>query len=240
MTTHVTDLIEDPLLAALATHWSDVLRYADADAQRRIVDLVRRGGEDDPVDVRAELAEELLILLPAEHPLLAVIGSGLLGRDTPGRTDLTELARAFEQLRGRALAVLVPHPVSTLDEAEYEGDPTEPVDDWFDVEVRSRLLALPGLDRAPTPDEGDVAGLLLLPHPGRGWRLPAFQLGPVGRPHDVVLEVNGLLDADRDPWGVACWWVDVHAGLDRAPADLLGRGMDDLIRAAVASSLETD
>jgi hypothetical protein len=47
--------------------------------------------------------------------------------------------------------------------------------------------------------------------------------------------VNELLDAAADPWGVLCWWVDPHAGLDGAPADLLGAHEDTLLLRAAAA-----
>lgn len=64
---------------------------------------------------------------------------------------------------------------------------------------------------------------------------PAFQF-TVGHGHQVVLpvvaEVNQLLDAASDPWGVASWWLSPSGIADdsRSPAQLAvdGRHADDL------------
>ncbi len=120
------------------------------------------------------------------------------------------------------------------------GESTEP--DWLDQlgqEVRERLLALASLSPAEVRGRGvdpDDSGLIRLRRPERGSQLPAFQLPafqfqPVGGgpPWPVVTRVNRLLDARTDPWGVTCWWVDPHARMAAAPADLLGTGQDDLL-----------
>ena len=53
----------------------------------------------------------------------------------------------------------------------------------------------------------------------------------------MVLAVNRLLDADEDPWGVADWWLGGNARLGAVPAQLLGRGHDDLLAAAARAVL---
>ena len=51
-------------------------------------------------------------------------------------------------------------------------------------------------------------------------------------------EINELLDAAGDPWGIACWWVDPHERLDTAPAALLGRDEDAVLRLAAKTAGE--
>jgi hypothetical protein len=96
--------------------------------------------------------------------------------------------------------------------------------------VRDRLLAEPALTEADVRRRGtDPAdsGLIRLPAYEDGTVLPRFQFaGPAARPWPAVLEVNGLLGADRDPWGVADWWLSPNAWLGAAPARLLGTGRD--------------
>ena len=79
--------------------------------------------------------------------------------------------------------------------------------------------------------------LLGLPS-GRGYLYPAFQFDPDRR--DVFAEVrtvNERLEAANDPWGVASWWISMHARLGARPADLAGtqRG-DDLVAVAAAGA----
>jgi hypothetical protein len=107
--------------------------------------------------------------------------------------------------------------------------------------VQARLLALPSLtaDDHRSQAVASVRELIRLPRPDGGAQLPAFQFGPSGAPWPVVREINELLDAAGDPWGVACWWVDPHERLDAAPAALLGRSEDALIRLA-ATTVEED
>jgi hypothetical protein len=117
--------------------------------------------------------------------------------------------------------------------------PTEPYAvDEFDRQVRGRLLALPYLSpdvlRGRDVDPDDRA-LIRLTHPDRGVQLPAFQFTEAGTPWPVVRQVNERLGAVADPWGVTCWWVDPHAGLDASPADLLGQGQDTLLLRAAAA-----
>ena len=115
--------------------------------------------------------------------------------------------------------------------------------DDIDRLIEARLLGLPSL----TPQDARQRGinpndvrLIRLPRPGTApeFQLPAFQFAPTGDPWDIVMEVNQVLDAADDPWGVMCWWVDPHARLGDAPADLLGRGQDGLIRRAARALAE--
>jgi hypothetical protein len=47
------------------------------------------------------------------------------------------------------------------------------------------------------------------------FQLPSDEAGYAGR-------VNSLLEASRDPWGVASWWTTPNAWLGARPLDLLG------------------
>ncbi|MEU6844237.1 hypothetical protein ABZ930_20450 [Streptomyces sp. NPDC046716] len=105
--------------------------------------------------------------------------------------------------------------------------------------VERRLLRAPAL--TATEVRGRLAGtepppdLIRLADPEHGDRYPEFQF-PVGggAPYQVVLEINGLLCADADPWGAADWWLSANAWLGgRRPAALLGDRADgELLDAA--------
>lgn len=71
-----------------------------------------------------------------------------------------------------------------------------------------------------------LQGVLLGVQPpgSRAYLFPAFQFDPLAaRIHPVVAEVNRVLGAAEDPWGVASWWISPHARLAprQAPRDLI-------------------
>jgi hypothetical protein len=214
----------DPVLRALADYWDDVLELAD-DAQRgELRALVDGTAEPDPLDARAALADLLLDLLPPAHPVVEVLRTGTMFDPGGGADAAATVADSLAKLRVLVLRQAGPGAPPALDE--------------FDREVRGRLLTLPYLSpevvrgRDVDPDD---RGLIRLTRPDRGVQLPAFQFTEAGAPWPVVRRVNERLGAGADPWGVTCWWVDPHAGLDARPADLLGRGQDALLLRAAAA-----
>lgn len=212
----------DPVLRALAEYWDDVLALADDDQRQRLGALVAGIAEPDPLDAHAALTDLLLDLLPPNHPMVEVLRTGTMF-DPGGHQNLSGVVET-SLARLRALVL------------ESGGEPPEL--DQFDREVRGRLLALPFLSPDQVRGRGvdpDVPGLVRLTHPDGGVHVPAFQFTDTGTPWPVVQEVNEWLDAAADPWGVTCWWVDPHAGLDAAPAELLGRGQDALLLRAAAA-----
>jgi hypothetical protein len=69
---------------------------------------------------------------------------------------------------------------------------------------------------------------------------PLFQIDVERRRvRDVVVEVNQLLNAAEDPWGVASWWVTPNGRLDdgRAPKDLLGHERGERTAVSLARGL---
>ena len=102
------------------------------------------------------------------------------------------------------------------------------------------LLAAPAVDQAEVRRRGVDPGspaLIRIGRSGQAPRWPAFQFDPAGQPYPVVTEINVLLDADHDPWGVADWWLGRNAWLDACPADLIGRGEDERLIAAARAVL---
>jgi dihydroorotate dehydrogenase (NAD+) catalytic subunit len=110
-------------------------------------------------------------------------------------------------------------------------------------EAEARLLAAPAISveeiRASGRDPGAENLIGLRRGDGRV-QIPAFQLDGLGRTRDVVRRINVMLDAVDDPWGVTEWWLAKHAMLGRAPAELLGTGVDDLLVSLVSEELAGD
>jgi hypothetical protein len=215
---------DETFLDAVGRHWDEIAELAGPERTERLRGLVAGATEPDPVEARAALADELLDLLPADHPLVAVLRSGVmfdLGIER-GVTE-AELAAEFDRLRARI--AIEP---TAMRAAEL---------DWFDHAVRARLLALPALTpgevsrRGGDPDAPDV---IRLPTADGAVRVPEFQFGPDGDLLPVVADVNTQLVAGKDPWGATCWWTDEHSRLLTAPLELLSTGRDQLLRAAAA------
>ncbi|WP_405907105.1 hypothetical protein OG742_17945 [Streptomyces sp. NBC_00828] len=99
--------------------------------------------------------------------------------------------------------------------------------------ARRRLLAAPSRAAAPagSPSAGTgPADVIVLADPQDGPRSPDFQFDPdTGLPLDIVVRINRILLADRDPWGAADWWLGGNSWLGGPPAALLGRVPDDLL-----------
>ncbi|CAM5700529.1 hypothetical protein [Streptomyces aurantiogriseus] len=113
--------------------------------------------------------------------------------------------------------------------------------------ARRRLLAVPSRAAAPAGSPGagaspaDVIVLGDPEDPGAGLRSPEFQFDPdTGRPLDVVVRINRILLADRDPWGAADWWLGGNAWLGGAPASLIGRVPDERLADAALALVEED
>ncbi|MER6237837.1 hypothetical protein ABT185_17535 [Streptomyces clavifer] len=91
--------------------------------------------------------------------------------------------------------------------------------------VRDRLLAAPAVPATGPADPYD-ARLIRLRGAGGLVTLPAFQFRSPPDAWPSVLTVNEVLDAARDPWGAADWWLSPNAWLGTAPASLLGGDRD--------------
>lgn len=70
---------------------------------------------------------------------------------------------------------------------------------------------------------------------------PAFQFDlEHNQVHQVAADVNRVLDALHDPWGVASWWITANPRIEgRAPKDLLGTTQErDVLALAHSESSE--
>jgi hypothetical protein len=63
----------DPLSRALAEHWDEIRALADPQQRQRLADLIDGTAESDPAEARAALADELLDLLPPDHPVIRAL-----------------------------------------------------------------------------------------------------------------------------------------------------------------------
>ncbi|MFD7118982.1 hypothetical protein ACFWAA_18365 [Streptomyces sp. NPDC059922] len=110
--------------------------------------------------------------------------------------------------------------------------------------VRRRVLAatpvLSDDEARALGRHGAAPDLIRLDAPGGATAFPRFQFEPSGRPREVVVRVNQLLGADRDPWGVTAWWLATNVWLGDPPADLLGADRDDDLVACAGATLGED
>lgn len=214
-----------------AEHWSEIqpfLRDSDLDL---IGDLARRADArrdraagDDEHALRAtvqNLRDLLVIRLPAGHPVREAIF--VQTRLSPTPTDWAAVGEVLRDLTARQ--EVLSHAIADARE-----------------DLSRRLLEAPAVEagQAKRLSAGSYRDDLvcLQRDDGSAW-LPAFQVGPDGEPIQVVREINRILGASEDPWGVADWWLGRNAWLDAVPADLLGRGLDDrLTQAALAEFLD--
>jgi hypothetical protein len=73
----------DPLLRAIAEHWDDIERRADPRQRQLFAGLVAGTAELDPDEARAALADELLDILPPDHPVSLILRSGTMYSPAP-------------------------------------------------------------------------------------------------------------------------------------------------------------
>ena len=188
------------MLRVVAEYWEEIEAFASEEQRERLRALVAGTAESDPVEARAAIADELLDILPGDHPVIRVLRTRVLygsGVRTPGPDQLTDSLRRLAELvlpagegvwpsneNGKSAAV-PPEPAA----------PEPAATDEFDRRVQARLLGLDALspDDLSQEQAGPVgAHLIRLPRPDRTWQLPAFQFTDSARPWPIVLEVNEL------------------------------------------------
>jgi hypothetical protein len=107
-------------------------------------------------------------------------------------------------------------------------------------QVRRWLLSSPALEQARA--EGLLGiwrpPLIRLPRPDGSAQYPAFQFEPGGTPIQIVLRINELLDASRDPWGAAGWWLGTSLWFPGPPAAMIGAVPDSRLLAAARGAFE--
>ncbi|MGW7077254.1 hypothetical protein [Streptomyces sp. NPDC054866] len=204
------------VLAAAAALWDRVGARLDQPLLDRLAALlgVVRGGDTDEA-TRREAADRAAGLLRERLP--EEFGAGGEARLTMD-AELEGTAGedlSYQGFHAEDLAVLL------IDGHRMVGPVLGP--------VRERLLAAPALDADTVLRHGGnpfAPELIRLPAAGGLPRLPRFQFSEDAMPWLVVLEVNALLAADRDPWGAADWWLSANAWLGAPPVQFLGAGRD--------------
>jgi hypothetical protein len=196
----------DPLLEAVAVHWDEVHAGLTPEQSATITDAAvefdRTASPTGRLRIRLRLVRLLTGSLPDGHP----VRRHILAQDRAVRPAI---------------------------EVDWDASAELIIGAAVDREIRLAkldLLAEPGYSPAEVRALGgdpDQAGLLRLPVPGGGHRLPSFQFTAAGHVHPVVVTINGILRADTDPWGVADWWLRGNSWLDAIPADRLGAISDE-------------
>lgn len=141
------------------------------------------------------------------------------------------------QLGGDPQHVLEGLERSALDQARLQGEAIESI--WREPMLRPGDAALALGARATNREKvrrlRERSALLGLPS-GNGFLYPAFQFDTARRRlFPEVIEVNELIDAAGDPWGVASWWMGENARLAERPIDCVGtERTSELVEAAGA------
>lgn len=212
------------LVRALAADWTAVKAALEPPDRERLEALVDQLDRLDPRRALTALEDVLSGAdLPPDHAVMRLFYgtiryAGTLPVQDPERVRaaLSWLAAAVRQ-DPATVASLAAEPVTA-------------------TSVRRRLAAVPAYGPEDVADPA-APELIRLRVDGRV-RLPRFQFGSDRSPDTVVLEVNRLLDAEHDPWGVTSWWLDRHAWLHGIPAELLAGTPEQRLRVAAAAAAE--
>ncbi|MBQ0847261.1 hypothetical protein J8N05_03360 [Streptomyces sp. BH-SS-21] len=232
----------DELLALLVRHREELRQWLDDDQYRTFLTMLERlreaGADPERVGMAAMAVVRSLWPVPDE--------AGDLARALHkyGRSVAVTAAVPSREAVLAALEALYAAPSSAPPEPRHEPDPV-PEPDLVAAVVaaaKQRLLAEPSRAAAPvgSPAAGSgPADVIVLTDPEAGPRSPEFQFDPgTGRPRDIVVRVNRILLADRDPWGAADWWLGGNSWLGDRPAALIGQVPDDRLADAAQALVE--
>jgi hypothetical protein len=226
----------DLVMRAIAGHWDSVESQLTAEAARRFRTLVGQfiaagATADGRLDAADELTDMLAVALPADHPVRRAIAD-----PTSSRSGLA-VAPAEDQALIEELRQLLEPEMAALLGPSGLLPPEEIAQDTM-----GRLLAAPALSVADLRRQGgdpDQEHLIRL-QDRDGLRFPVFQFDAAGRPFRLVLDINALLDADADPWGVADWWLGRNSWLSRTPAESIGLIADEVLLASARALVEAN
>lgn len=209
--------LSDALLVVAET-WPELRERvgpAQLERARRLLAAAVHGASWEP----EELLTSLLGPEPPEHPAWqALVHSP--ERRTAHATLPVPLAAA-------RLRLVVEREIEwQRTSAEKVGAPDP---DRVDAEAEARIWTVPLL--AVQATGRPLRNMLVLNREGDRVA-PVFQFDHHRRLLTFAAEVNELLGADDDPWGVASWWLTPHAALHGIPADELRIGAQELVLAA--------
>ncbi|MCX4545524.1 hypothetical protein [Streptomyces sp. NBC_01565] len=206
----------------------------------RLLGLFANVSDDDGLRAIGEaVAAHVRNRLPADDPALRQWRSTM----APDRSAAPGLIRRMATRHGhRPTAVRFssagPAPRRPAAEQPGAAAPTA----WD--RIRERLLSASSLSEAQVRDvlgqDPRQPHLIRLTRKGGEVRLPSFQFQEDCAPVPLVLAINEVLRASRDPWGAADWWLGRNLWLGTAPAEVLGSVPDDELMAAALAVGEGD
>ncbi|MEV6425294.1 hypothetical protein [Streptomyces sp. NPDC051662] len=230
-------------------HRADLAARLDARDRAAVASIqARMRAADDPKPYARRLLLALAEALPPDHPVaLAILRQAdWRAPDVLDRAAIDAEAAALLSLAGLSFE---PEDAGTADAGPtVPGTPgagtAVPAPAALMDLVRRRVLAVTPVlseDEAHALRRNGMArDLIRLDRPGEATAFPRFQFEPSGRPREVVVRVNRLLGADRDPWGVTAWWLASNVWLGKPPAALLGADRDDELVACAGAVLGED
>jgi len=199
---------------------------------------------DDIADYVGELSDSEVLDLAART---AAAHPALRGKVRALRSLLAIVAgwhEIVEQVAGEPRRIVDPDRLadSTLKQARIAGEAVAAI---WDEELLSSPEAAERLGASSSNREKVNAYrrrsvLLGLPRDGgRRYLYPAFQIDAARQDiYPEVREVNEVLDAAGDPWGVASWWVSVNGRLGARPMDVVGTDQASAVVAAARAAVE--
>ncbi|MFF4657257.1 hypothetical protein [Streptomyces sp. NPDC001381] len=238
------------LLALLVRHREELRQWLDDEQYRHFLAMLERLREAGADADRAAMAVMAIVrsLWPVPDEagelarLLHVYGRGAAATATVPAEDA--LLAALEALYAAPSARAADRPAPPPEPPASPPEPPAPSVADLVAAARRRLLAAPSREAAAGGSPAAGAGpadVIVLADPQAGRRSPDFQFDPdTGRPLDIVVRINRILLADRDPWGAADWWLGGNSWLGGAPAALLGRVPDDRLADAALALVEED
>jgi hypothetical protein len=216
-------------LGVLSEQWRDIRARLDPEGAARLDTLVTYlAREADPAlseEHGHRIADLLGRVLPQDHPFRRAL-AGDTRRSVAATRDPDTLADWL--LLTESLGAEVEPPAQRLHQVAQE------TSGWLLAEpaVTADWIRASGLD--PYAPE-----LIRLDRPDGGEQWPAFQFSPDGVPVPVVREINLMLDAEDDPYGVADWWLGENHLAGGVPARLIGQ-VDDAMLVELAQLERTE
>ncbi|MFE4643463.1 hypothetical protein [Streptomyces sp. NPDC056730] len=231
----------------VADHLAELVARLDADGRAEVASIqARMRAASDPKPYARRLLLALAEALPPDHPVAQAIlrQANWRAPDVLDRAAIDAEAAAILSLAGLSFEPedVPTTDVPTTDAASVATAAPGPAA-LMDLVRRRVLAATPVLsddEARALGRHGAAPDLIRLDAPGGATAFPRFQFEPSGRPREVVVRVNQLLGADRDPWGVTAWWLATNVWLGDPPADLLGADRDDDLVACAGATLGED
>lgn len=234
------DDIDLSILADLESNPDDIrerLTEADRIQLDRLLGLFANVSDDDGLRAVGEaVAAHVRGRLPADDPALRRWRSTM----APDRSAAPGLIRRMATRHGHH----VPVRSSDTRPSHHRAEPAGPAAPSAWDRIRERLLSASSLSEAQVREvlrqDPRQPHLIRLTRKGGEVRLPSFQFQEDCVPVPLVLAINEVLRASKDPWGAADWWLGPNHWLAAPPAEVLGSIPDDELMAAARAVGEGD